>query len=239
MASDTDTATPEPGRRWFGLQGLGSRIAAALGRRGAAPAPARPAESPSLLRRRRSATRRHSPLTRRILLLNIVPVALLALGAVYLSDYEEELIDAELASLAVQGEMVAAGISEVAVAGGETTVNRMDADTARQLLTRLVRPTGVRARLFSETGELLGDSAVLSEAGRIHVMPLPPPEGRQRSSPNSANGSATGSPASFRVPTAFPNMSTAPRRRCATFPRPRARSGASTPRPCAWRPTAG
>ncbi|MEA2844823.1 MAG: two-component system, OmpR family, sensor histidine kinase ChvG, partial [Rhodospirillaceae bacterium] len=160
MASDTDTATPEPGRRWFGLQGFGSRIAAALGRRATAPASARPAESPSLLRRRRSATRRHSPLTRRILLLNIVPVALLTLGAIYLSDYEEELIDAELASLAVQGEMVAAGISEVAVAGGETTVNRLDADTARQLLTRLVRPTGVRARLFSETGELLGDSAV-------------------------------------------------------------------------------
>ena len=105
-----------------------------------------------------------------------MPVALLTLGAVYLSDYEEELIDTELASLAVQGEMVAAGISEVAVAGGETTVNRLDADEARQLLTRLVRPTGVRARLFSETGELLGDSAVLSEAGRIHVMPLPPPE---------------------------------------------------------------
>ena len=174
MASDIDTATPEPGRRWFGLQGIGSRIAAALGRRAATPA--RPAESPSLLRRRRSAGRRHSPLTRRILLLNIVPVALLALGAVYLSDYEEELIDAELASLAVQGEMVAAGIAEVAVAGGETTVNRLDADAARQLLTRLVRPTGVRARLFSETGDLLGDSAVLSEAGRIHVIPLPPPE---------------------------------------------------------------
>jgi two-component system sensor histidine kinase ChvG len=174
MASDTDTATPEPGRRWFGLQGLGARIAAAFSRRGSAPV--RPSETPSLLRRRRSATRRYSPLTRRILLLNIVPVALLTLGAIYLSDYEEELIDAELASLSVQGEMVAAGIGEVAVAGGETTVNRLDADAARQLLTRLVRPTGVRARLFSETGELLGDSAVLSEVGRIHVIPLPPLE---------------------------------------------------------------
>src|SRR5512133_2464787 len=132
-------------------------------------------ETPSMLRRRRN-TRRHSPLTRRILLLNIVPVVLLALGAVYLSDYEDELIDAELASLLVQGEMVSAGISEVAVAGGETTVNRLDADAARQLLTRLVRPTGVRARLFSETGELLRDSAVVSEAGRVHVIPLPPPE---------------------------------------------------------------
>jgi len=132
-------------------------------------------ETPSMLRRRRQ-TRRHSPLTRRILLLNIVPVVLLALGAVYLSDYEDELIDAELASLLVQGEMVSAGISEVAVLGGETTVNRLDAEAARQLLTRLVRPTGVRARLFSETGELLGDSAVLSETGRIHISPLPPPE---------------------------------------------------------------
>lgn len=174
MASDTDTATPEPGRRWSGLQGFLSRIAAAFSRRELTPA--RPTETPSLLRRRRSATRRYSPLTRRILLLNIVPVALLTLGAVYLSDYEEELIDAELASLAVQGEMVAAGIAEIAVAGGETTVNRLDAEAARQLLARMVHPTGVRARLFSETGELLGDSALLSEAGRIHVVPLPPLE---------------------------------------------------------------
>ncbi len=179
MASDTDTATPESGPRPTGRQTLGSRIAGFLARlipgtRRGAPLPAASAESPSLLRRRRSVDRSHSPLTRRILLLNLIPVALLTLGAVYLSDYEEELIDAELASLLVQGEMVAAGIGEVAVVGGETTVNRMDADAARQLLARLVRPTGVRARLFGETGELLGDSAVLSDAGRIHVALLPP-----------------------------------------------------------------
>ncbi len=181
MASDIDTATPEPRSRPLGRQSFGARVVAALRRlfpgvRRHANAPAGTADSPSLLRRRRSTDRSHSPLTRRILLLNLIPVALLTLGAVYLSDYEEELIDAELASLLVQGEMVAAGIGEVAVVGGETTVNRMDADAARQLLTRLVRPTGVRARLFSETGELLGDSAVLSELGRIHVVPLPPPE---------------------------------------------------------------
>src|SRR4030095_13676935 len=139
-------------------------------------APPARVESPSLLRRRRTQSRLYPPLPRRTLMLNIVRVVLLALGAVYLSDYEDELIDAELASLLVQGEMVAAGISEVAVIGGETTVNRLDAEAARQLLTRLVRPTGVRARLFSETGELLGDSAVLSDVGRIHVAPLPPPQ---------------------------------------------------------------
>ena len=181
MASDIDIATPEPGARPPGHRTLSSRIATALGRlfprsvrKGAGASTA--ADSPSLLRRRRSVSRGYSPLTRRILLLNLIPVALLTLGAVYLSDYEEELIDSELASLLVQGEMVAAGIGEVAVVGGESTVNRMDADAARQLLTRLVRPTGVRARLFSETGELLADSAMLNDLGRIHVVPLPPPE---------------------------------------------------------------
>jgi two-component system sensor histidine kinase ChvG len=176
MASDTDTATPD---RRLVHRRLGRFFADTLRRlllflRLKRRAVTR-RETSTLLRRRRQ-SRRHSPLTRRILLLNIVPVALLALGAVYLSDYEDELIDAELASLLVQGEMVAAGIAEVAVIGGETTTNRLDAEAARQLLTRLVRPTGVRARLFSETGELLGDSAVLSETGRIHVSPLPPPE---------------------------------------------------------------
>jgi two-component system sensor histidine kinase ChvG len=185
MALDTDTATPEPrgaleGRaRPASFTTLLKRLVSTFRRRarriGGRLRPHAPsADTPSLLRRRRS--RRYSPLTRRILLLNIVPVALLALGAVYLSDYEDELIDTELASLLVQGEMVAAGIGEIAVIGGETTINRLDADAARQLLTRLVRPTGVRARLFSETGELLGDSALLSEAGRIHVMQLPPLE---------------------------------------------------------------
>lgn len=168
MASDTDTATPEPRGSFTTTL---KRLLPTFRRRVKARA-----ESPSLLRRRRSQSRGHSPLTRRILLLNIVPVALLALGAVYLSDYEDELIETEIASLTVQGEMVAAGIAEIAVIGGETTINRMDADAARQLLIRLVRPSGVRARLFSETGELLGDSAVLSEAGRIHVTQLPPPE---------------------------------------------------------------
>jgi two-component system sensor histidine kinase ChvG len=172
MASDTDIATPDrPPRR--SLTATLRRLLPKFRRR---VRTITRRETPSMLRRRRRHSRSHSPLTRRILLLNIVPVALLALGAVYLSDYEDELIDAELASLLVQGEMVSAGIGEVAVIGGETTVNRLDAETARQLLTRLVRPTGVRARLFSETGELLGDSAVLSDTGRIHVSPLPPPE---------------------------------------------------------------
>jgi len=174
VADDRDTSPAKPERK--GVSSLLSLLRRLLPKFHRRVRTIARRETPSMLRRRRRHSRRYSPLTRRILLLNIVPVALLALGAVYLSDYEDELIDAELASLLVQGEMVSAGIGEVAVVGGETTVNRLDTEAARQLLTRLVRPTGVRARLFSETGELLGDSAVLSDSGRIHVSPLPPPE---------------------------------------------------------------
>src|SRR6476619_2258431 len=182
VANERDTSPAKPGRKGVSsLLRLLRRLLPTFRRRVRVITRR---ETPSMLRRRRRHSRRHSPLTRRILLLNIVPVALLALGAVYLSDYEDELIDAELASLLVQGEMVAAGIGEVAVVGGETTVNRLDAEAARQLLTRLVRPTGVRARLFSETGELLGDSAILSDAGRIHVMPLPPPQALPTAEPH-------------------------------------------------------
>ena len=67
MASDTDTATPEPGRRTSLLDRLGGWLR--RNRDQAANAVA--LDAPSLLRRRRHA-RRSSPLTRRILLLNIV-----------------------------------------------------------------------------------------------------------------------------------------------------------------------
>src|SRR5581483_7078450 len=98
MASDTGTATPD---RRFGRSLANTLRRLLLILRLKRRAVSR-RETSTLLRRRRQ-SRRHSPLTRRILLLNIVPVALLALGAVYLSDYEDELIDAELASLLVQG----------------------------------------------------------------------------------------------------------------------------------------
>ena len=40
--------------------------------------------------------------------------------------------------------------------GGETTINRLDRDDANRLMVRLIAPIGIRGRLFSETGEMLG-----------------------------------------------------------------------------------
>jgi len=135
-----------------------------------------PASSTSSLLRRRRPGRRFSPLTRRVLLLNMLPIALLAAGVVFLGDYEDTLIEAELAALTVHGEIVATGLGEGAVRGGETTINRLDRDLANQLMARLTAPIGIRGRLFSETGEMLGDTRLLRDrAGRITSQALPPP----------------------------------------------------------------
>jgi two-component system sensor histidine kinase ChvG len=191
MALDTATRTPEPdepsaliGRRvnapvrifWQRLGWLFPR------RRGesAEPPPSAPAATPepsTLLRLRARRERRFSPLTRRILLLNMLPVAFLAGAVVFLGDYERELIETELDALRLQGEIVAAGIGETSIKGGETTVNTLERDLANQLLVRLVQPTGVRARLFGETGAMLGDTRALTAVpGTITAQPLAPPD---------------------------------------------------------------
>ncbi|HJQ60607.1 MAG TPA: stimulus-sensing domain-containing protein, partial [Vineibacter sp.] len=101
----------------------------------------------------------------------------LAAGVVFLGDYEDTLIEAELASLTVHGEIVATGLGEGAVRGGETTINRLDRDQANQLMVRLIAPIGIRGRLFAETGEMLGDTRLLQDrAGRVRSLPLPPPD---------------------------------------------------------------
>ncbi len=173
MESDTGTATrnkpptaPRPSGGW--------RLPLPWWRRAAAAGTE--SSSSSLLHRRRRG-RRFSPLTRRVLLLNMVPIAFLAAGVVFLGDYEDTLIEAELAALTVHGEIVATGLGEGAVRGGETTINRLDRDDANRLMVRLIAPIGIRGRLFSETGEMLGDTRLLrDQAGRITSLPLPPPD---------------------------------------------------------------
>ncbi len=63
-----------------------------------------------------SASRRaFSPLLRRILLVNILPLAILVGGLLYLDQYRRSLIAAELDSLRSQAELIAAALGEGAV----------------------------------------------------------------------------------------------------------------------------
>jgi len=107
----------------------------------------------------------------------MLPLALLAGGVIFLGQYEDELIEGELSALRVQAEMVAAGLGEGATRGITANDQRIDAELSRQMVVRLVQPTGVRARLFVTTGELVADSLTLPGLGaqRIEVAELPPP----------------------------------------------------------------
>jgi two-component system, OmpR family, sensor histidine kinase ChvG len=125
--------------------------------------------------------RSFSPLTRRILFLNMLPLLLLAAGVLYLDDFRRGLIDSELQALSTQSQIIAAALGEAAVSvadpDDEERDDRLAPDIARQILRRLVEPTRVRARLFDFTGMLLADTRVLGQGSlAVEVEVLPPPE---------------------------------------------------------------
>ena len=130
---------------------------------------------------RLSFRRSFSPLTRRILFLNTLPLLLLAAGVLYLDDFRRGLIDAELQALSTQSQIIAAALGEAAVSVADPDEDepddRLAPDTARQILRRLIEPTRVRARLFDFTGALLADTRVLGQGSlAVEVESLPPPD---------------------------------------------------------------
>ncbi len=130
---------------------------------------------------RLSFRRSFSPLTRRILFLNTLPLLLLAAGVLYLDDFRRGLIDAELQALSTQSQIIAAALGEAAVSVADPDEDepddRLAPDTARQILRRLIEPTRVRARLFDFTGALLADTRVLGQGSlAVEVETLPPPD---------------------------------------------------------------
>jgi two-component system sensor histidine kinase ChvG len=135
--------------------------------------PAGPRASAAPRRRRRL-----SPLTRRILFVNSIPLLLLVAGLLYLDDYRRSLIDAQFRAMVTQGEIIAAAIGEAATDVNDEDVGaRLTPETARTILRRLVEPTNAHARLFAASGEVVADSRVLGAPGGQVVIELLPPPG--------------------------------------------------------------
>src|SRR5258707_1207840 len=132
----------------------------------ASPAPTRP-------------RRRISPLTLRILAVNVLALAMLGIGLLFLGEYESSLIDTELQALKTQGEIFAAALGEGAVIDSVAEGEELIPELGRQMMRRLVEPTRTRARLFDPTGALVADSRVLrGPGGIVQIRELPPPESR-------------------------------------------------------------
>lgn len=129
----------------------------------------------------RTRRRAISPITWRILALNLVPLGVLVAGLLYLGEYRKNLIDAEVTALGKQAEMFAAAIGEgAAITSSADPIFRyqsLNPTAARQMVRRLVEPTGTRARLFGADGVLIVDSRLLfGPGGMVQVEDLPPPD---------------------------------------------------------------
>ena len=117
-----------------------------------------------------------SPLTWRILAVNLVAPVILVGGLFYLDQYKRELIGAELESLRLRAEMVAAAIGEGAVVDSGYEVPTLSRRLARQMVRRLSPHARVRSRLYGADGSLLADSrALLSSSTAVQVEELPKP----------------------------------------------------------------
>jgi two-component system, OmpR family, sensor histidine kinase ChvG len=117
-----------------------------------------------------------SPLLRRILLVNALPLALLVVALLYLDQYQNGLLEAQVAALREQAKIYAGAIGESAVIATNPEEPRLVPDIARPLLRRLTDPTpDARAKLYAPDGSLVADSQVrVGKASGPQRPPMPP-----------------------------------------------------------------
>lgn len=117
-----------------------------------------------------------SPLTRRILAVNMFALIIPVVGLLYLGAYRDSLIEAELDALQTQGEVFAGAIGEGAIATTLSGDQMLDLPPARQIVRRLSDLSDLRARLFMPDGELAADSRLLIGGGgvvQVQVLEAP------------------------------------------------------------------
>ena len=117
-----------------------------------------------------------SPLLRRILLVNALPLALLLAALLYLDQYQNGLLEAEVQTLREQARIYAGALGESAIREPDPDNPTLQPDAARSLLRRLTEPTpNAQARLYAPDGQLIADSRVRpGTGGAIVTEPLPP-----------------------------------------------------------------
>lgn len=134
-----------------------------------------------------------SSLTRRIVILNLVALAALVAGIMYLNTFRAGLIDVRVQSLRVQGEIISAAIAASATAESDTiTVNPdrlldfymgelsspftffdptlefpINPERVAPLLRNLVTPTRTRARIYDRDGMMILDSNNIFASGEL------------------------------------------------------------------------
>ena len=127
-------------------------------------------KSPDSFQSRR---RRLSPLTRRILALNVLALAILVGGVMYLGRYQDRLIQDELEALNTEARIFGGALGVGAVEAQPGGGLRLAPDLARLMVRGLAEPTETRTRLFDTTGTLIGESQIPESATTTPSPPAP------------------------------------------------------------------
>src|SRR5271165_6564737 len=130
---------------------------------------------PAVPQHQRFRVRWVSPLLRRILLVNALPLALLVAALLYLDQYQNGLLEAEVSALREQARIYAGALGESAVRVSDPNNPVLVPELARPLLRRLTDPTpAAGAKLYAPDGTLIADSRVRAGSGGIVTSdPLP------------------------------------------------------------------
>jgi len=90
----------------------------------------------------------------------------------YLAQFEDNLIQKRLETLAVEAQIIAGAIGESATGGPESS--EISPVPARSIIARLVGPTDNRGRLFDTSGQLIAASRLPGPDAGVRVQLLPP-----------------------------------------------------------------
>ncbi len=125
--------------------------------------------------------RRISPLTRRILGVNFLPLVLIGVALLYLNQYQQGLVAAEVSALREQARIYAGALSQSAVQENQGSAPSINQDLAQPLLYQLIEPTpNAQALIYGPDGQIIANSRVHpGPGGAIVTEPLPamPPRG--------------------------------------------------------------
>ncbi len=119
--------------------------------------------------------RRVSPLTFRILVVNLIALGFLAVGILYIDQYQETMIQSRIDALVKDAEVMAGALGEAATAATDKSELRIK--PAEQIIVRVVGVTHNRTRLFGLDGNLWIDSRDLAVDQSVLIDELPRHEG--------------------------------------------------------------
>lgn len=97
-----------------------------------------------------------SPLTIRILAVNLFALMFLGVGVLYVDQVQKTLLESRIEELIKDANIMAGALGEAATEGNDTA--QLMIEPARNILTRLVGVTNIRTRFFDINNELLIDS---------------------------------------------------------------------------------